>query len=134
MVLSPGVKPSCIYSDWVARLGRKIFFSCEFPVTPKTQQTLNKININDSSLLYFSPTKTPNKSPSFFLSPADEKNRLADAFGVSCPKRETAIGYKKAKTNRNWVQILHFYHAKTVNIDMRRIHVPNTNLGRHERN
>ena len=53
-------------------------------------------------------------------------------------ERETAIGYKKAKTNRNWVQILHFYlhfyHAKTVNIDMRRIHVPNTNLGRHERN
>ena len=48
--------------------------------------------------------------------------------------RETAIGYKKAKTNRNWVQILHFYHAKTVNTDMRRIHVPNTNLGRHERN
>jgi len=34
-------------------------------------------------------------------------------------RRETAIGYKKAKTNRNWVQILHFYHAKTVNIDMR---------------
>ena len=34
-------------------------------------------------------------------------------------ERETAIGYKKAKTNRNWVQILHFYHAKTVNIDMR---------------
>ena len=32
---------------------------------------------------------------------------------------ETALGYKKAKTNRNWVQILHFYHAKTVNIDMR---------------
>ena len=34
-------------------------------------------------------------------------------------KRETAIGYKKAKTNRNWVQILHFYHAKTVNTDIR---------------
>jgi len=33
--------------------------------------------------------------------------------------RETAIGYKKAKTNRNWVQILHFYHAKTVNTDIR---------------
>ena len=49
-------------------------------------------------------------------------------------ERETAIGYKKAKTNRNWVQILHLYHAKTVNTDMRRIHVPNTNLGRHERN
>ena len=40
-------------------------------------------------------------------------------FRVSDVKRETAIGYKKAKTNRNWVQILHFYHAKTVNIDMR---------------
>ena len=32
---------------------------------------------------------------------------------------ETAIGYKKAKTNRNWVQILHFYHAKTDLIDIR---------------
>ena len=63
------------------------------------------------------------------------------SYGIVCVRvttlrslRETAIGYKKAKTNRNWVQILHFYHAKTVNIDMRRIHVPNTNLGRHERN
>jgi hypothetical protein len=38
---------------------------------------------------------------------------------VRNPEFETAIGYKKAKTNRNWVQILHFYHAKTVNIDIR---------------
>ena len=53
---------------------------------------------------------------------------------ISATMERNAIGYKKAKTNRNWVQILHFYHAKTVNTDMRRIHVPNTNLGRHERN
>jgi hypothetical protein len=36
-------------------------------------------------------------------------------FRVPVLERKTAIGYKKAKTNRNWVQILHFYHAKTVN-------------------
>jgi len=40
-------------------------------------------------------------------------------FRVASKERETAIGYKKAKINRDWVQILHFYHAKTVNIDMR---------------
>ena len=58
-------------------------------------------------------------------------------FSFDCLMEKPRLGttlYKKVKTNRDWVQILHFYHAKTVNIDMRRIHVPNTNLGRHERN
>jgi hypothetical protein len=63
-----------------------------------------------------------------------KKKMTWQMFRVWMKRRETALGYKKAKTNRTWVQILHFYHAKTVNTDMRRIHVPNTNLGRHERN
>ena len=45
--------------------------------------------------------------------------RYEGFFRVCEARRETAIGYKKAKTNRNWVQILHFYHAKTVNTDIR---------------
>jgi len=49
----------------------------------------------------------------------EERETSIEKFRVLDRKRETAIGYKKAKTNRNWVQILHFYHAKTVNIDMR---------------
>ena len=46
----------------------------------------------------------------------------------------TAIAYKKSKTDRDCVHFLHFYHAKIVNIDIRRVHVLNTNLDRHERN
>ena len=46
-------------------------------------------------------------------------------FRVASKERETAIANKKAKINRDWVQILHFYHAKTVNIDMRRIQKKN---------
>jgi hypothetical protein len=50
------------------------------------------------------------------------------------PKTNTAIANKKSKTDRDCEQFLHFYHAKIVNIDIRRVHALNTNLNRHERN
>ena len=55
-------------------------------------------------------------------------------FRVSENLRKTAIANKKSKTDRDCEQLLHFYHAKIVNIDVRRVHVLNTNLDRHERN
>ena len=48
--------------------------------------------------------------------------------------RKTAIVYLFHKTDRDCVHFLHFYHAKIINIDIRRVHVLNTNLDRHERN
>ena len=35
-------------------------------------------------------------------------------FRVWKKRRETALGYKKGKTNRTWVQILHFKRSETV--------------------
>ena len=54
----------------------------------------------------------------------------------SLPKKwsKTAIVYLFHKTDRDCVPFLHFYLAKIVNIDMRRVHALNTNLDRHERN
>jgi len=53
---------------------------------------------------------------------------------LDCPWRKTTIVYFFHKTDRDCVPFLHFYHAKIVNIDMRRMDVLNTNLDGHERN
>ena len=47
--------------------------------------------------------------------------------------RKTAIWFKKTKTNRNAVQILHFKRSKTVNIDIHHIYTPNGSAGQLER-
>ena len=55
-------------------------------------------------------------------------------FRVLDSARKTTIVYFFHKTDRDCVPFLHFYHAKIVNIDMRRMDVLNTNLDGHERN
>ena len=44
---------------------------------------------------------------------------IFEAFRVTKTCRKTAIVYNFPKTNRDCVQFLHLYHAKTVNIDIR---------------
>jgi hypothetical protein len=47
--------------------------------------------------------------------------------------RKTAIVYNFPKTKRDCVQLLHLYHAKTVNIDIHHIYTPNGSAGQLER-